>query len=94
MKQYFRTEPFACDPSSLPKYPPSKEIDAKIRDDAKRQRPTQEKHERQDSQTRWSHERKPIPPVKANNPSFSTAMEVTQRLDLLWFGVASDPSES
>ncbi|KAL0680391.1 hypothetical protein Bca4012_008373 [Brassica carinata] len=41
---YFRTEPFACDPSSLPKYPPSKEIDAKIRDEAKRQqRSAQEK---------------------------------------------------
>lgn len=96
MKQYFRTEPYACDPSSLPKYPPSKEIDAKIRDDAKRQRPTQEKNERQDSQTRRSLERKVIPPVKANNPSL-TAVEVTERLDLLWFGVvvvASDPSES
>ncbi|EOA13066.1 hypothetical protein CARUB_v10026066mg [Capsella rubella] len=73
--EYFRTEPFACDPSSLPKYPPSKEIDAKLRDDAKRQRCTQEKHERQDSQTRRSHERKLIPPVKANNPSFSAAVE-------------------
>ncbi|KFK31652.1 protein kinase-like protein [Arabis alpina] len=68
---YFTTEPFACDPSSLPKYPPSKEIDAKIRDDAKRQRPCQEK---QDSQTRRSHERKLIPPVKAN-ASLTTAME-------------------
>ncbi|CAN8267597.1 unnamed protein product [Cochlearia groenlandica] len=72
--EYFSTEPFACDPSSLPKYPPSKEIDAKIRDDAKRQRATQEKNDRQDSQTRRSHERKLIPPVKAN-PSLTTAME-------------------
>ncbi|WZZ87197.1 hypothetical protein YC2023_115776 [Brassica napus] len=73
-EQYFRTEPLACDPSSLPKYPPSKEIDAKLRDDAKRQqRPAQEKHERQDSQRR-SHERKLIPPVKAN-PSLTAAME-------------------
>ncbi|CAF2041443.1 unnamed protein product [Brassica napus] len=72
--EYFRTEPFACHPSSLPKYPPSKEIDAKLRDDAKRQqRPAQEKHERQDSQRR-SHERKLIPPVKAN-PSLTAAME-------------------
>ncbi|CAF1731798.1 unnamed protein product [Brassica napus] len=72
--EYFRTEPLACDPSSLPKYPPSKEIDAKLRDDAKRQqRPAQEKHERQDSQRR-SHERKLIPPVKAN-PSLTAAME-------------------
>ncbi|CAI0460994.1 unnamed protein product [Linum tenue] len=37
--EYFATSPFACDPSSLPKYPPSKEIDAKKRDEeARRQR--------------------------------------------------------
>lgn len=98
VEQYFKTEPFACDPSSLPKYPPSKEIDAKVRDDAKRQQQQQQQRpnqEKQDSQTRRSHERKLIPPVKAN-PSLTTAMEVTERLDLLWFGVvvASDPSES
>jgi hypothetical protein len=29
--QFFRTKPLACDPSSLPKYPPSKEYDAKLR---------------------------------------------------------------
>ncbi|CAH8381563.1 unnamed protein product [Eruca vesicaria subsp. sativa] len=70
--EYFRTEPFACDPSSLPKYPPSKEIDAKLRDEAKRQQ--RHAHEKQDSQTRRSHERKLIPPVRAN-PSLTAAME-------------------
>jgi serine/threonine protein kinase len=30
-RQFFRTKPLACDPSSLPKYPPSKEYDAKLR---------------------------------------------------------------
>ncbi|KAA3468654.1 putative serine/threonine-protein kinase isoform X2 [Gossypium australe] len=34
--EFFTTEPYACDPSSLPKYPPSKEIDAKQRDDEAR----------------------------------------------------------
>ncbi|KAF5739514.1 Serine/threonine-protein kinase isoform 2 [Tripterygium wilfordii] len=34
--EFFLTEPYACDPSSLPKYPPSKEIDAKRRDDEAR----------------------------------------------------------
>ncbi|KAJ8760710.1 hypothetical protein K2173_017767 [Erythroxylum novogranatense] len=34
--EFFMTEPFACEPSSLPKYPPSKEIDAKRRDDEAR----------------------------------------------------------
>ncbi|CDP08611.1 unnamed protein product [Coffea canephora] len=37
--EFFTTEPFACDPASLPQYPPSKEMDAKRRDDeARRQR--------------------------------------------------------
>ncbi|CAN0915070.1 Probable serine/threonine-protein kinase At1g54610 [Linum grandiflorum] len=37
--EYFTTKPFACDPSSLPKYPPNKEIDAKKRDEeARRQK--------------------------------------------------------
>lgn len=34
--QFFATEPYACDPSSMPKYPPSKEIDAKRRDEEAR----------------------------------------------------------
>ena len=34
--QFFTTEPHACEPSSLPKYPPSKEIDAKLRDEEAR----------------------------------------------------------
>ncbi|XP_058179171.1 protein IMPAIRED IN BABA-INDUCED STERILITY 1-like isoform X1 [Rhododendron vialii] len=37
--EYFTTKPCASDPSSLPKYPPSKEIDAKHREDAQRKRP-------------------------------------------------------
>ncbi|XAR67861.1 Cyclin-dependent kinase [Bertholletia excelsa] len=37
--EFFTTEPYACDPSNLPKYPPSKELDLKIRDEeARRQR--------------------------------------------------------
>ncbi|GER33146.1 protein kinase superfamily protein [Striga asiatica] len=34
--EFFSTEPYACDPSSLPKYPPSKEMDAKRRDEEAR----------------------------------------------------------
>ncbi|CAI9771040.1 unnamed protein product [Fraxinus pennsylvanica] len=34
--EFFRTKPHACDPSSLPKYPPSKEMDAKRRDEEAR----------------------------------------------------------
>ncbi|KAL8031479.1 hypothetical protein ABFX02_13G027900 [Erythranthe guttata] len=37
--EFFTTTPFACEPSSLPKYPPSKEIDAKYREEeARRQK--------------------------------------------------------
>ncbi|KAK8627234.1 hypothetical protein V6N13_134853 [Hibiscus sabdariffa] len=36
LNKFFTTEPLACDPSSLPKYPPSKEIDAKLRDEEAR----------------------------------------------------------
>ncbi|KAG9138078.1 hypothetical protein Leryth_001328 [Lithospermum erythrorhizon] len=36
--EYFKTKPYACDPSSLPKYPPSKEIDAKHREEARKKR--------------------------------------------------------
>ncbi|XVE54752.1 hypothetical protein DITRI_Ditri03aG0106900 [Diplodiscus trichospermus] len=36
--EYFTTKPFACDPSSLPVYPPSKEIDAKHREEANRKK--------------------------------------------------------
>uniref|UniRef100_A0A1J3IRV7 Putative serine/threonine-protein kinase n=1 Tax=Noccaea caerulescens TaxID=107243 RepID=A0A1J3IRV7_NOCCA len=71
--EYFKTKPFACDPSYLPKYPPSKEIDAKVRDEARRQRP---KQERQDSQARRSHERKFVPPLSIkDNHSLSMTME-------------------
>ncbi|XP_076952475.1 putative serine/threonine-protein kinase At1g54610 [Bidens hawaiensis] len=39
--EFFTTKPYACDPSSLPKYPPTKEMDAKLRDEeARRMRAT------------------------------------------------------
>ncbi|CAI9779781.1 unnamed protein product [Fraxinus pennsylvanica] len=34
--EFFTSMPYACDPSSLPKYPPSKEMDAKRRDEEAR----------------------------------------------------------
>ncbi|XP_078433358.1 putative serine/threonine-protein kinase At1g54610 isoform X2 [Wolffia australiana] len=34
--EFFTTRPHACDPSSLPKYPPCKEYDAKLRDEEQR----------------------------------------------------------
>ncbi|CAN8288164.1 unnamed protein product [Cochlearia groenlandica] len=34
--QFFSTRPLPCNPSSLPKYPPSKELDARMRDEESR----------------------------------------------------------
>ncbi|KAJ1427264.1 Serine/threonine-protein kinase, active site [Sesbania bispinosa] len=34
--EFFTTQPYACEPSSLPKYPPSKEMDTKLRDEEAR----------------------------------------------------------
>ncbi|KAK1592467.1 hypothetical protein Q3G72_025381 [Acer saccharum] len=34
--EFFTTEPYAYEPSSLPKYPPSKEMDVKFRDEEAR----------------------------------------------------------
>lgn len=34
--EFFNTKPYACEPASLPKYPPSKEMDAKRRDEEAR----------------------------------------------------------
>ncbi|CAK7322838.1 unnamed protein product [Dovyalis caffra] len=36
--EYFSTKPYPCDPSSFPKYPPSKEIDAKYREESRRKK--------------------------------------------------------
>ncbi|KAJ3671581.1 hypothetical protein LUZ60_007660 [Juncus effusus] len=35
---FFKTKPLPCDPSSLPKFPPSKEYDAKLRDEKARRK--------------------------------------------------------
>lgn len=42
--QFFRTKPYACEPSSLPKYAPNKEMDAKLRDDALRRKASSRGH--------------------------------------------------
>ncbi|GMP30651.1 hypothetical protein CsSME_00005222 [Camellia sinensis var. sinensis] len=36
--EYFTTKPYACDPSCMPRYPPNKEIDAKMREEARRRK--------------------------------------------------------
>ncbi|XP_071707365.1 probable serine/threonine-protein kinase At1g54610 [Rutidosis leptorrhynchoides] len=36
--EYFHMKPYACHPANLPKYPPSKEIDMKLREEAQRKK--------------------------------------------------------
>ncbi|XP_071725891.1 probable serine/threonine-protein kinase At1g54610 [Rutidosis leptorrhynchoides] len=64
---FFTTKPIPCDPSSLPKYPPSKEFDAKIRDEeARRQAGAGGKTRRVDPERRVTRESRAVPAPDAN----------------------------
>ncbi|KAG6576997.1 putative serine/threonine-protein kinase, partial [Cucurbita argyrosperma subsp. sororia] len=64
--EFFSTKPLPCDSSSLPKYPPSKELDAKIRDEeARRQGAVGSKGHRLDLQ-RKNGESRAVPAPDAN----------------------------
>ncbi|VVB12008.1 unnamed protein product [Arabis nemorensis] len=55
--EYFKTEPLACDPSYLPKYPPSKEINIIMRDETRKQA----------SQIRRTDEPQAVQPIVADS---------------------------
>ncbi|CAA0396192.1 unnamed protein product [Arabidopsis thaliana] len=55
--KYFKTEPLACDPSCLPKYPSSKEINIKMRDNTRKQA----------SQIRRTDEAQTVQPILADS---------------------------
>uniref|UniRef100_A0A5B7ADH0 Protein kinase domain-containing protein n=1 Tax=Davidia involucrata TaxID=16924 RepID=A0A5B7ADH0_DAVIN len=60
--EFFTTMPPPCEPSSLPKYPPSKEFDAKLRDEeARRKKAEGVKGRGLDSVRRGSRESKEVP---------------------------------
>ncbi|KAK9682297.1 hypothetical protein RND81_10G063700 [Saponaria officinalis] len=58
---YFTTMPYACDPSSLPKYPPNKEIDAKLREDQSRRTRTSRIQDSASSARKHRRGRKGLP---------------------------------
>ncbi|KAK6121231.1 hypothetical protein DH2020_045005 [Rehmannia glutinosa] len=65
--EFFTSKPLPCDPSSLPKYPPSKEYDAKARDEeARRQRAAGGKASGVESSRKGSKESKAVPAPDAN----------------------------
>ncbi|OVA07759.1 Protein kinase domain [Macleaya cordata] len=65
--EFFTTKPLACDPSSLPKYPPCKEFDAKVRDEeARRQGAAGSKGQRSDLERKGPRESRAVPAPDAN----------------------------
>ncbi|KAK9286452.1 hypothetical protein L1049_014849 [Liquidambar formosana] len=65
--EFFTTKPLPCDPSSLPKYQPSKEFDAKLRDEeARRRRAAAGKARGHESSRKGSRESKAVPAPDAN----------------------------
>ncbi|XVF66825.1 hypothetical protein PTKIN_Ptkin10aG0068800 [Pterospermum kingtungense] len=74
--EFFTAQPLACDPSSLPKYPPSKEIDAKLRDEeARRQRTAGSRGSRVDMERRGQKEPLAIPAASNSNSELGTLMQ-------------------
>ncbi|XP_076958854.1 putative serine/threonine-protein kinase At1g54610 [Bidens hawaiensis] len=63
--EFFTTKPYACDPSSLPNYPPSKEIDAKAREDRARRRRAESQKTETESQGSREHRAFPAPEANA-----------------------------
>ncbi|KAL6199161.1 hypothetical protein ACLB2K_028948 [Fragaria x ananassa] len=64
--EFFTTKPFPCDPSSLPKYPPSKEFDVKVRDEEAKRQGAAGKGQRLDPERRGTRESRAIPAPDAN----------------------------
>ncbi|XP_061368343.1 probable serine/threonine-protein kinase At1g54610 isoform X2 [Gastrolobium bilobum] len=64
--EFFRTKPLPCDPLILPKYPPSKEFDAKVRDEEARRWIAGSKGQRHDLERRGIRESRAVPAPDAN----------------------------
>ncbi|KAL1563714.1 putative serine/threonine-protein kinaseisoform X2 [Salvia divinorum] len=64
--EFFTTRPHPCDPSSLPKYPPSKEFDAKVREEEARRVAAGSKGQRYDIERRGLRESRAVPAPEAN----------------------------
>ncbi|KAM7498697.1 hypothetical protein LguiA_023111 [Lonicera macranthoides] len=65
--EFFSTNPLPCDPASLPKYTPSKEFDAKVRDEeARRQAAARNKAHKYDVERRGTRDSRAIPAPDAN----------------------------
>ncbi|KAG7600408.1 Protein kinase domain [Arabidopsis suecica] len=63
--EFFSTRPLPCEPSSLPKYPPSKELDARMRDEESRRQVGGNRDQRH-QERRGTKESRAIPAPDAN----------------------------
>ncbi|KAL6543269.1 hypothetical protein OROHE_010789 [Orobanche hederae] len=75
--EFFTTRPHPCDPSNLPKYPPSKEFDAKVREEARRQVAAGSKGQRCEHGKMKSRGSRAVPAPNANAELISS-MQCTQ----------------
>ncbi|KAK6257850.1 hypothetical protein QUC31_001309 [Theobroma cacao] len=82
--EFFGTEPFPCDPSNLPKYPPSKELDARRREEeARRKRAEAVKGRGPESVRRGSREFKgePTPEFIAQGQSRTSTSPIYNHVE-------------
>ncbi|RCV13823.1 hypothetical protein SETIT_2G376800v2 [Setaria italica] len=81
--EFFRTKPYACDPSSLPKYAPNKEMDAKLREDALRRKASSRGHGTEASKkssrlSRVAREPSAVPKQISNKEESKTSVNGTK----------------
>ncbi|XP_030933538.1 probable serine/threonine-protein kinase At1g54610 isoform X2 [Quercus lobata] len=87
--EFFTTKPLPCDPSSLPKYPPSKEIDAKLRNEEERRRKAENvKGRGADSVRRGLRDAKAVP-----TPEFNAQGDVSLKTNPKTSSHKYDPTE-
>lgn len=68
--EFFTTKPLPCDPSTFPKYPPSKELDARRQDkEGRRHKPSSGNGLGQELSKRDSHQSVALPAADANTKS-------------------------
>uniref|UniRef100_A0A1D1XE90 [RNA-polymerase]-subunit kinase n=1 Tax=Anthurium amnicola TaxID=1678845 RepID=A0A1D1XE90_9ARAE len=65
--EFFTTEPLACEPSSLPHHPPTKEMDVKLRDEESRRKKSDNKERNGGpKKTRFHNRNRAMPAPEAN----------------------------
>lgn len=77
--EFFTTKPYPCDPSSLPHYPPSKEMDAKLRDEENRRQRNLAGKARGDGPKRSSNKDRPSRAIAAPEANAELQVNLQRR---------------